>query len=221
MLNFSLPFNTTSDFNQTALFTNFSKASGTANNIGPTYFDGAMFTNDYELWTYGGAPEQTDASTPPGGDVVALYEVYPWSQGQVVGGWQLAYLPDNITRYVTYGASVSIPSENLGFYFAGAKSKSGGPIYYPTLSETLNPDYSSSRLIGIDMGVYPPGNATWSNQTIGGDIQSRSGGELAWVPVSEKGILVGIGGVTEIVYSNVNASFNQSYTQQIVYPLSQ
>jgi hypothetical protein len=68
------------------------------------------------------------------------------------------------------------------------------------------------------MGGYPPGNATWSNNTIDGGVQSRSGGELAWVPVSEKGILVGIGGVTDLVYSSTSESFNTSETQTIVYP---
>jgi hypothetical protein len=177
-----------------------------------------MFTNDYELWTYGGALQETDSSTAPGADVVALYKVYPSAPLQVVGGWQLSSLPKNITRYVTYGASVSIPSENLGFYFSGARTKSSGPIYYPTVNETLNADFPSSQLIGIDMGGYPPGNATWSNNTIDGGVQSRSGGELAWVPVSEKGILVGIGGVTDLVYSSTSESFNTSETQTIVYP---
>jgi hypothetical protein len=117
---------------------------------------------------------------------------------------------------VTYGASVSIPSENLGFYFSGARTNSSGPIYYPTPNETINADFPSSQLIGIDMGVYPAANAIWSNNTIDGGVQSRSGGELAWVPVSERGILVGIGGVTELIYSSTSGIFNASETQKIV-----
>lgn len=47
LLNFSIPFNTSSNF--TSVFTTISKASGggNANNIGPNYIDGGMFANDY------------------------------------------------------------------------------------------------------------------------------------------------------------------------------
>lgn len=51
-LNFSMPFDTTKT-NISGLFERMPKAGGAGNNIAPNYVDGAMFTNDDELYLYG------------------------------------------------------------------------------------------------------------------------------------------------------------------------
>lgn len=223
-LNFSLPFSTTPDFNQSALFGNISKGAGGSegNNIGPNYLDGTMFANDYEWWTYGGLLEYSVAYQPPAGNSVGLYEVYPTAPLQRPNaGFVLSSTPSNTTRYVTYGAGVNVPSENLGFYFGGTKSKSGGPIYFPAAgpgdaTESVNPDQLSQTLIELEMGLLPPGSATWKNHTLPSAIPGRASGELAWIPVSEQGILVGVGGVTSLVYSTLNQSVSDADANKVV-----
>ena len=129
-LNFSTAFNTSQ--NLTSIFTYTSKASGggAANNIGPNYEDGVMFANDYQWVTYAGLLDMTNSYSPPGEGAFATDELYPSRPDEVFEpGYALGQLPTGITRYVTYGAGVSVPSENLGFYFSGLRSASHGPIY--------------------------------------------------------------------------------------------
>lgn len=53
-LNLSYAFDTTKYNKTTSLLQPMSKTGGTAaNNIAPNYVDGAMFTNDGELYLYG------------------------------------------------------------------------------------------------------------------------------------------------------------------------
>jgi hypothetical protein len=176
-----------------------------------------MFANDYEWWTYGGLLEYSSAYQMPLGNSVGLYEVYPTAPLQRPdAGFLLSTVPSGMSRYVTYGAGVSVPSENLGFYFGGTKSKSGGPIYYPTNNESWNADHLSTTLIEVDMALIPPGSATWTNNSFSPPIQGRVSGELAWIPVSEKGILVGVGGVTSLVYTTPNQSVSGGDAAQVV-----
>jgi hypothetical protein len=213
LLNFSTPFQTTPNFNQSAIFTNKTKSTNGegANNIGPNYVDGAMFANDYEWWIYGGlTPPNGDTSQAPQEDDTAYYEVYS-SETDAISllGFATANLPSNVSGYVAWGAGVSVPSENLGFYFGGLQSKTGGPIFYDPGTEDKNADSPSPWLIKLEMDRVPQGNATWTNETIK-TIPSRASAELVWVPVSEQGILVGIGGVINPVYATVSGSDTQS-----------
>jgi hypothetical protein len=211
ILNFSLPFQTTGSFNQSALFTNVSKAAGggNANNIGPNYLDGAMFANDYEFWTYGGLLINTSEYQTAAADSIAEYELYPSAPGaQTESGFILATLPANMTRYLAWGAAVSVPSENLGFYFAGLRSSTWGPIYNLADNQSLVADTLSTRLIEVTMNLDTQSDATWNNISLPGTVPGRAGAELVWIPVSEQGILVGIGGVLDFVYATVNLSNN-------------
>lgn len=210
-LNFSLPFQTTQDFNQTALFTNMTKSSagGAANNIGPDYIDGVMFANDYEWWTYGGLVTSTASYSAPGANSVALYELYTTAPGTLFNqGFILSDLPANITRYVSYGAGVSVPSENLGFYFGGARSSSGGEIFYDPANETVNADQIASSLIELNITLIPQGGGQWNNYTLPPTVTSRVSGELVWVPVGQNGALIAVGGVTEIVWETLDISIS-------------
>ncbi|KAH7391537.1 hypothetical protein BKA64DRAFT_107644 [Cadophora sp. MPI-SDFR-AT-0126] len=217
MLNFSTPFNTSQNFNLTSIFTTLSKASGggAANNIGPQYYDGAMFANDYEWYTYGGELRTTDQFKAPAGNAVAAYQVYPSGPPKEFNkGYILDTLPDGITRYVTDGAAVSVPSENLGYYFAGLRSASFGPIFYlpGPRNQSVNADQLSTTLIEINMAKQ--GGETWKNSTLPTTVPGRANPEIVWVPVSEKGILVAIGGVIFPSYANVNQTNNASATAQ-------
>ncbi|RDW91032.1 hypothetical protein BP5796_02197 [Coleophoma crateriformis] len=209
ILNFSTPFVTSQ--NISLAFSTLSKASngGAANNIGPQYIDGAMFANDYEWWTYGGLLQLTDAYDAPASDSVAAYQVYSSPNAkQFQQGFVLKRLPSGISRYITDGASVSVPSENLGFYFSGLQAENFGPIYYlpGTQNGSENADIESETLIQLNMTSQQ--QEVWSNFTLPSSVPPRANAEIVWVPVSEQGILVAIGGVINPSYANINQTDN-------------
>ncbi|TVY40202.1 Kelch repeat-containing protein [Lachnellula occidentalis] len=215
LLNFSTPFDTSAGQNLSrTAFTNISKAAndGAANNIGPQYYDGTMFANDYEWITYGGLLSLTDAFKAPGEDSVPAYQQYPQVQQQFSHGYVLGTTSTGTTRYVTNGAGVSVPSENLGFYMGGLKSSTGGPIFYDPAprNSSIRADVLSETLIQVDMSTE--GQETWTNSSLPTNVPGRANAELVWVPVSEKGVLVAIGGVINPAFANVNLTLNASDT---------
>lgn len=94
-----------------------------------------------------------------------------------------------MTRYVTNGAGVSAPSENLGFYFSGMRGKDWGPIYVDDESANV----TSDRMIKVDMSTMRENK--WSNLSLPAYVPARANAELVWIPVAEAGVLVAIGGV--------------------------
>lgn len=208
LLNFSTPFNASSNFS--SLFTTISKASGggNANNVGPNYVDGGMLANDYEWFTYGGLIQTTDAFQTQDGDKVAAYQQYPSGPPkQFAPSYIVEDLPDGITRYVTDGAAVSVPSEDLGYYFGGLRSSVWGEILQsPGSNESLNADTNSLTMIQLDMTTQ--GSEKWDNLTLPTEVPGRASAEIVWVPVSERGILVALGGVVYPSYANINRTNN-------------
>jgi hypothetical protein len=207
MLNFSTAFNTSQ--NTTELFSTISKASGgggNANNIGPNYVDGGMLANDNGWFTYGGLFKRTDAFPTQPKDAIATYQKYPSSEGkQFASGYITQTLPSGITRYITAGAAVSVPSENLGYYFGGLRSSTWDLITSSFGKNlTYNADVNSLTMIEIDMNVPIQGKELWTNKTLPSTVPGRASAEVVWVPVGERGILVAIGGVINPAYANVN-----------------
>ena len=153
----------------------------------------------------------------PSSDEVAGYEAYSgpldaqnWSEGQ-----NTMQLSDNVTTYVTNGAGVSAPSENLGFYFSGAHTPGWEAPYY----EISKPSVVSDRLITANI-TYPI-SPTWENDTLPSYVQGRLSGELVWVPVSENGVLVAIGGVlnsTELQFTSSSLSQEEQEKGEEVNP---
>lgn len=196
-LNFSTPFNTSD--NTSEILGTLSKApsGGAANNFAPNYFDGAMLGNDHEWFLYGGLLTLTDAydSTPAADDVLG-YQVsqYGVEKPAFKPGFVKYELPDNLTRYLTFGGAANAPSENKAWYFGGMTSTSGGEIFYPSSNTSLNPTNYSNTLITLDMATQQ--SETWDNDTLPDHIKSRANPELVWVPIGEQGILVVLGGVT-------------------------
>lgn len=133
----------------------------------------------------------TDSQIDPPADEVLGYERYQygpfrsaWEPGFIMGD-----LNNNVTRYVTNGAGVSAPSENLGFYFSGMRASDWGPIH----AEDGSANTTANTLISVDMSTMR--NEQWRNSTQPDYIPGRADAELVWVPVSESGILVAIGGI--------------------------
>jgi hypothetical protein len=103
-------------------------------------------------------------------------------------------LPDGLTRYITDGGAVSAPSENFGFYFSGVRGQNWGVI----TDDNQSANVTANTLITVNMPTMS--NQTWSNDTLPDSIPGRINAELVWIPVSQSGVLIAIGGV---LYSDV------------------
>jgi len=204
-LNFSTPFKTSDNISDIMQTISKAPAGGAANNIAPNYVDGGMFANDYEWITYGGLVSLTDDYSAQGADAAALYGAYGTGVAgqQFTPGYKNLKLTPPATRYLTYGAAASSPSENLGFYFGGLRSASGGSIVQspPRRLANMSADVDSRTFIQVDMSGTLP---TWTNTSLPTIVPGRASAELVWVPVSAKGILVAVGGATHPSYANIN-----------------
>ncbi|OQE91861.1 hypothetical protein PENNAL_c0008G05576 [Penicillium nalgiovense] len=206
-LNLTSSFNTKSDFMD--LLSNMSVAGGSAS-IAPNYVDGTMFANDNEFYLYGGMLRNTGSSDPPPANQVLSYAAHQYGtyRSSWAPNWQQEYLPPNVTRYITNGAAASAPSENLGFYFSGMRAVDWGDF---NLNQRQS-NQTADTLITLDMSVMSDGK--WTNDTLPSYIPARSNAELVWVPVSESGVLVAIGGVVEPIQFFRNDKENSSRTEE-------
>ncbi|KAI0404594.1 hypothetical protein F4802DRAFT_615466 [Xylaria palmicola] len=210
-LNFSVPFNSSTNISSILETLPKVPGGGAANNIGPNYVDGAMLANDHEFFLYGGLLKNTMAYAPPDGDDVLTYQASNY--GLVREGFRPGFLndklPGDITRYVTYGGAANAPSENKAWYFGGSRSRLWGPIYQPSNNNSLNPLNTSNTLITLDLGIQQ--SEKWTNDTLPNSVPSRANPSVVWVPVGEQGILVVLGGVTYPYYSTSSqASLNEA-----------
>jgi hypothetical protein len=216
-----MPFNTTQNMSQVLTTISAAPAGGAANNYHQLYYDGTMFANDGEYYTYGGLVSQTSAYSPPAANDVQGYEAYWYGppRSSFTRGFIDNSLPDGITRYVAYGAGVNVPSENKGFYFSGLRSPSSGPIFYTSTNDSINANTVSDTLISVDLSVQM--SEKWANQSLPTEAPGRASAELAWVPVGKNGVLIAIGGVVYPVYANVTQSLTdtQSATNVSQYKL--
>jgi hypothetical protein len=114
---------------------------------------------------------------PPAADLILMYD-------QDKGSFVTNSLSDGLTRYITEGGAVSAPSEYQGFYFSGVPTKNEGVITADNVTETL-----------IIVKMLTMDNQAWTNYTLPDSIPGRSNAELVWIPVSQSGVLIAIGGV--------------------------
>lgn len=202
-LNFSQPFNISSNFS--SLFGKEFKGANDqqAGTSGPQYLDGFMFANNDDWLGYGGLLALTNSnSDPPSSTDILGYEVYssePSSKRLQVGFYN-ELLPTGITRYITYGGGVNIPDSNLGYYFGGLRAADFGPIFFAPGNETLNADVLSNTLITVNMAVQE--SEKWDNLTVPSTIPGRASSDLVWIPVAQSGALIAIGGVILPEYDN-------------------
>lgn len=137
----------------------------------------------------------TNSTEPPPDNEVIGYEAYQYGpfRNNWEPGWNEETLSPNVIRYITNGAGVSVPSENLGFYFSGMRSPDWGPFTYDGMESNATAD----TLITVNMAVMR--EEKWTNDTFPNYINGRANAELVWVPVSESGVLVAVGGVVDPV----------------------
>ena len=204
-----MPFDQTT--NLTSLLKPMSKPDSD-NNVTANFIDGTMFVNYDEFILYGYS--DTESSYP----LTMLTDLRGLIRGQdslsPAANWILGYeqdqddpesidwlpsfiqnsLPDGLTRYITGGAAVSAPSENLGFYFSGVRGQNWGVI----TDDNQSANVTANTLITVNMPTMS--DQTWSNNTLPDNIPGRINAELVWIPVSQSGVLIAIGGV---VHSDV------------------
>jgi hypothetical protein len=183
-MNFSTPFDVLD--NLTELIT----TGYPGPEINYSYSSGFMFADDFQFYTYGGlaSPLSPDGKDPPA-DFVYRYILF--SDGSSITAPALGpnspTLPNNVTRYITDGAGVSVPSEKLAFYFGGMTAPNA------TWFNLGDAQVPSNSLIQMDLSVEEALNA--SKKTLPAEVISRADGQLLWLPVSSRGLLVVLGGV--------------------------
>jgi hypothetical protein len=152
----------------------------------------------------------TGTTESPPDDQVLSYAGYQYGpyKSAWAAGWNQESLSDNVTRYVTNGAGASAPSENLGFYFSGMRAPDWGDFTLNNLGSNTTAD----TLITLDMSTMRAGK--WSNNTLPSYIPGRANAELVWVPVSESGALVAIGGVINPIEIYRNQKANSTRTEE-------
>ncbi|EGD99890.1 hypothetical protein TESG_07223 [Trichophyton tonsurans CBS 112818] len=162
-------------------------AGGDASSFAPTYVDGTMFYSDYTLLTYGGTTRRP-LGTPTNSSLYG-YNAYqygpfkpPFKPGSI-----LPQIREDVTRYITHGAGVSVPSENKGYYFSGRQRENGDVIDLAT-----QPNITANTLISVDLSKFDEPKFARDNLT---GVTGRLSAELVWLPISD-GIMVVIGGVT-------------------------
>ncbi|KAL5356467.1 hypothetical protein BJX96DRAFT_162494 [Aspergillus floccosus] len=193
-LNFSTPFDTTKT-NLTGLFGTIAKSAGPGNNVAPNYLDGAMFSNNDILMFYGGMLTGASTEAQPYADQTFSYELFQYGAERAnwaPGPWDVR-LDNGVMNFITNGAGVSAPSENLGVYFSGVHEANWGSPEYsdPALNATSN------TMVTVDMSSMR--DYKWTNKTLPDYIRGRTNAEAVWLPVGSSGIVVIIGGVTDSV----------------------
>jgi hypothetical protein len=93
-----------------------------------------------------------------------------------------------MTQYISNGASVSIPSENLGFYFSGMRAPDWGVIN----TDDGSANTTANTLLKVDLTAMQ--EMRWSNYSLPSFIDARADAEMVWLPISEQGALVVLGG---------------------------
>jgi hypothetical protein len=206
-LNFSKPFNTTTNVSEILDTTSKVGNGNNANNLAPNYYDGALLANDAEFFLYGGLLTATDVYAPPDANEILYYQGFQYGpqRDNFRSGFGQDHLPTNMTRYITYGGAANAPSENKAWYFGGMHSPTWGESTMPLINASTNPVNVSNTLITLDMTTQ--NSEAWHNVTLPPAIPGRANPEVVWVPVGSQGILVVLGGV---VYPDYNNAYTTS-----------
>lgn len=139
---------------------------------------------------HSGLTRPTDKKGLPGARELLGYRSSAAASNHGSGDFFNSSLPDNMTRYISNGGQVSVPSENLAFYFGGMR----GPDWGPISSDDGSANLSANTLIRVNL-TGSGDTKVWRNSTLPSSVRSRAEAQLVWIPASERGLLVVIGGV--------------------------
>lgn len=210
-LDLSKPFNTINNTGLVSLFT------------GPTiagqmsYLDGIMFASSDAYYLFGYVQQpwfsamthkshsgERVLTTASRANQTLGQQVYPSTPGQTFsnGTFETTLA---VSNYIATGAGVNIPSESLGFYFSGLQA-SGGVEILSVGTTGSEPNTLVNSMIRFDMSS--PQNPTARLLSLSSKVAPRSGAELVWIPVSSQGLLIAIGGLTEMdAHYTLNINF--------------
>lgn len=104
-------------------------------------------------------------------------------------------LPNGLTDYTALGAYTSSPDQNLGFYFSGMQSASGGELGLSVSSDSDPEHVAIPRPQFFKVNMEQADNATFTVLTWPSWLTPRAEGSLVWLPYGEDGVLLAIGGV--------------------------
>lgn len=188
-----------------------------------------MFGNSQEIILYGSVPcvvptfgalsltaqnrgltRPTDSQATPGPRELLGFRYSDAVSGHGAVSFFNSSLPVNMTRYVTSGGQVSVPSENVAFYFGGMRGEEWGPIR----SDDASANTTADTLIMLNLTATGD-QKVWRNSTLPSSITSRADSQLVWIPVSERGVLAAIGGakVPDIYPSGLSSSQQEEDVQ--------
>lgn len=141
---------------------------------------------------HSGVLRDTQSQSEPDGNEILSYELDQYGRDSPTWrpGTYNVHLDNDVTRYISYGAGVSAPSENLGFYISGTHAANWGPVY-----DDATANLTSNKMMTMDMSTMR--SYKWSNKTLPDYVKGRANAEAVWLPVAGSGIVVLIGGVTD------------------------
>lgn len=118
-------------------------------------------------------------------------------------------LPEPVTTNVTHGAGTSVADLHMGFYFSGLQTPQGdGLVAFGTDRASVTYDH----LLKVEM--TPLHLAKWHELPLPDNVAGRGGAGMAWLPVSNQGLLVVIGGVQYPVDAYGPGYFNTTMVLQ-------
>jgi hypothetical protein len=215
-LNFTKAFDLSKD-NQTALFEPKEKVGGAGNNVAPNYIAGGALGNDAQFFLYGGLTLISGAYEDADANDVLEFQKYTYGVNDIRPGFVAEKLPEDVTRYVAYGASISAPSENKAWYFSGLRSNVSGIIYADKLAGNFPTDVSES-MIQLEFDKDSQNTETWKNLTLPENVAGRASAEGVFVPVGENGVIVFVAGVTHPDFASISEESDNQAALASLFP---
>lgn len=167
------------------------------NSVLPIVSSGALLSNDYGFFMYGGLLTKSDSYSPPPESEIYRYEAeaYGIQKPAFKPGMIRTRITDGVPSYLAFGGVANAPSENKAFYFGGMRSPTNDVLFdYSTAYPNQTAATISNKLITVDLSDQY--GVKWNNKTLPTNILSRADPSMVWVPVGSQGILVVLGGVT-------------------------
>lgn len=141
----------------------------------PSVHGGMLWADNVNknFYLFGGEYQQT----PPS-------ELSLYSYDVINNFWSTPNDPPSSIHGVSYGAGVSVSELGAGYYYGG------------WISNSSMPGWTSSRMATTGLISYDMDSGQWNNIT-GPDTIGRAEGAMVYVPVSDGGMLVYLGGIQD------------------------
>ncbi|KAJ2891489.1 hypothetical protein MKZ38_000322 [Zalerion maritima] len=144
----------------------------------PNVIGGALWgdTVNKRVYAFGGELDLTTDAPPTG------FSLYAYDA--LEDRWDELDRPDIYLNSPSFGGSVAVPEQGLGFYYGG------------WLGNATVPEWSGPSVVSDSLIVYDMDEGTWKNKT-GPDSVGRAEGVLTYIPAGDHGFLVYFGGIMD------------------------